>query len=133
MLITDPIDALLDSDNELVFENGDFVLSTGVEGIAQNLAIELSIAIGEWFENRDEGIPYFDNDLVSEQQALLGGKFSAEKTIESFRKVVADSFGVRDILLLSAQFDTATRKLTVTINVNTLFGETGVLEISSNA
>lgn len=132
MLITDPIDFLLGSDGDLVFQNGDVVLSNGVEGIAQNIAIDLSIAIGEYFENREEGIPYFDNDLVPESQAILGGKFNAERIRAAFRQRLSSSFGVQDIIFTSVSFDSASRKITVSFNVQTIFGETGSQEVVIN-
>ena len=57
-------DILLNDSNEFVWVNGDLVMATGIDAIRQHLIIRLRFFLGEWFQNRDEGIDYYGKILV---------------------------------------------------------------------
>jgi hypothetical protein len=62
-LLTDPIDLLLDDNNDLVFRDGDLVFSTGIEAVVQACRIVMQMFRGEWFLNLDAGLPYWESIL----------------------------------------------------------------------
>jgi len=123
-LSTDPIDLLLDEDGDLVIADGDIAFSRGVDAVVQSVRLCILQGRGEWFLDLDEGVPYFANDVVTEDEALIGGKFSELRARTIFRDAILDAPGVVELLSLAVNFDSATRKLTVECTVRTAFGDT---------
>jgi hypothetical protein len=62
-LTDEPRDLLLDSSNDLVIENGDFVFARGIDAVAQSCRIALQMFEGEWFLDQSVGIPYWQQIL----------------------------------------------------------------------
>lgn len=125
MLSTDPIDLLLDANDDLVIDT-DLQWSRGLPAIAQGIRIALRLVKGEWFLDLDDGVPYYEREGVSVNDALLGGRFSEAKALASFRSAILRAPGVNTITSLAVVFDGPTRKLTVTWSVRTVFGDTPV-------
>ncbi len=124
MLETDPIDLLLDEDtHDLVFENGDFVWSHGLQGVAQDLKIAWKMIRGEVFTNVNEGVRYFENDHVSASDAIIGGKFDLAKATNEFRDVALQNSLITEIVELEVTFDDTTRTLTVSGTMRTEWGD----------
>jgi len=124
LLSTDPVDLLLDNTGDLVFENGDLQLATGVVGVAQLIREAILLVRGEWFLDLDAGTPWFEREGVSADDALLGEVFNQVKSEAAIRSAIADVPGVGTINSVSATYDNATRLMTVTWNVTTVFGDT---------
>lgn len=122
-LETDPVDLLVDDDNDIVFENGDLVLSTGIEAITQQCRIVMQMFQGEWFLNLDAGLPYWDQILGQKPNIAIQAA-----TIYVRRELMLVD-GVVDILKLETTFDKTSRRLTISWQVDTEFGETPVDEI----
>ena len=118
LLLTDPVDLLLDDDNDLVFTDGDLVFSYGVDAIAQQCKIAMLMFQGEWFLTLAAGLPYW--------QSILGQKPAlAIQAAQIFiRRELELVDGVLDILKLQVTYVRATRALQVTWQVDTVFGET---------
>lgn len=122
-LLTDPIDLLLDDDNDLVIEDGDLKFSKGIDAVVQQCRIALQMFQGEWFLDLDAGIPYW--------QSILGHK--PKVAIEAARIFMRGELervdGVDEVTKLDIVYGGATRTLTVTWQVSTVFGETPADEI----
>lgn len=118
--LTDPIDLLLDDDNALVIENGDFVLVSGVDAIVQQCRIALQMFQGEWFLNLDAGIPYWERILGQKPNTAI-----AAAQIFFSRELLAVP-GVNKILLLNITYTGVTRLLNISWQVSTVFGDTPV-------
>lgn len=121
--ITDPIDLLLGTDNDLVIVNGDLAFVTGADAVAQGIRIAIQMFNGEWFANLDVGIRYLENDHVTASQALLAEKFNAVKARAEFRREILAVDGVAEITSLDVTFDRTSRTLKVVWAVRTIFGE----------
>lgn len=121
LLITDRIDWQLNADNDLVMP---LRYSTGVAGVAQGIRIRIRMVKGEWFLNRDEGVPYFDNDIVPESDALMGQHFNELKARAAFRRAILSAPGVLKLLRLDLRYNQSTRRLEVAWHVRTTFGDT---------
>lgn len=117
-LLTDPIDLLLDDNNDLVFVDGDLVFSKGMDAIVQQCRIAMQMFQGEWFLNLDAGLPYW--------QSILGQKPAvAIQAAQIFiRRELELVNGVLDILKLQITYVRETRALQVSWQVDTVFGET---------
>lgn len=127
VLSTDPLDLLLDSSGDLVIENGDLVLTKAGDnpgGVGQLIREALLLVRGEWFLDLDAGMPYFERDGVTADQAILGQAYSPAKTEAVFRAALAAVPGVGSVDSVSTSYEPTTRALTVAWTVTTSFGDT---------
>lgn len=123
-LVTDPIDLLIDDNNELVFENGDLVWSRGIDAVVQQCRIALQMFQDEWFLNLDAGLPYWDQILGQKPAvAMQAAQIYIRRELERVDAVVA-------ITKLEVTYVRETRTLKVRWQVDTEFGETPVDEIN---
>lgn len=122
-LITDPIDLLIGADNDLVLEDGDLQFSKGVDAVVQQCRVALQMFQGEWFLNLDIGIPYW--------QSILGEKpkVAIEAARIFMRRELELVDGVDEVLKLDVTYISASRSLSVTWQVSTIFGDTPEDEI----
>lgn len=86
-------------------EHGDVPWLDGRDAIAQHIRIRLRFFYGEWFQNTDEGIPYFQELLEK------GAQDRAEAIL---RKVVLGTPGVVALNAFAVVFDNAKRSGVVT-------------------
>src|SRR5262249_5038662 len=101
----------------LVIENGDLVLTFGLESIRQDVRARLRFFAGEWFLNTDEGVPYFEHVLVkSPDQTLLRSVF---------RDVILGAGGVIAVPEIKLDYDRTRRRLVINFRATT---DLGVLE-----
>ena len=124
-LETDPVSFALDA-------NGDIEIPwrwvRGREAVAQSIRCRLRLFRGEWFLDQSIGVPYLKNDQVPQAQAILGRRFNATSTRAEIRAAILGAPGVLEITSLEVAFVIATRALTITANVSTLFGDTVIQE-----
>lgn len=125
MLSTDPIDLALDPvTGDLAFTGGALTLTSGTAAVTQGARIRLRLIAGEWFADRDAGVPYLERDGVTADQALLGQKFSAAKVSRAIRRALLVTPGVDAVPQLAVDYDGRTRAASVTWQVRTAFGDT---------
>lgn len=106
-------DLLLDpSSHDLVLVDGDLVLGADV---AQAVKIRLLFVRGEWFLNRLQGVPYFEQIFVKNP--------NLSHVSAIFRKTILDTPGVNELTSFSFDFDNATRVFTLTWAADTDEGE----------
>jgi hypothetical protein len=117
-LINDPIDLLLDQNNDLVIENGDLKFSRGIEAIVQQCRINLQIFQEEWFLNLDIGIPYWQNILGYKPAVAI----AAARIFFTRELLVVD--GVDGVTRLDINYTGTTRTLNLDWQVSTVFGDT---------
>ncbi len=125
LLLTDPLDIALGDDGDMALgDDGGPYLTSGLAGVAQLCRIALLLFRGEWFQDLDAGVPWMANAVVSEEQAVLG----QPPNEDAVRAVVRDTLlavpGVLAVTTLTTSFAAATRTLTITWAVRTVFGDT---------
>jgi hypothetical protein len=118
-----PLDFKLVS-NELVFVGGDVVLTSGADGVAQDVRIAVQMIAGEWFYNLDEGIAFFKAQGIDPERVILGKKFKKERVISEFTRAILSVEGVNRIESLHVEFDVPSRTVSVRYRVSTTFGDT---------
>jgi hypothetical protein len=123
LLENDPVDLLLDADNDIVVTD-DLQFSRGLTAVAQGIRIRMQLFKGEWFLNLNAGIPYLERPGVTRDEALIGQKFNELRARAVFRKAILTTPGVLGIEKLDVKFNDATRKLSVTWVARTVFGDT---------
>ncbi len=123
-LSTDPIDIELDNDHDISFVDGDIVLTSGINGVAQDIDIAVKMIAGEWFQDLDEGIALWVRDGIGPDRAILGQKFNKQKAINEYSTAILTVREVTSILSLDVTFDSSIRTLRIRYEVITSFGDT---------
>lgn len=98
-------DLALGADGDLEVTLGSARMVTGTEALAQRLSIRLKTFRGDWFLNVLEGVPYHD--------FVLRKRTTAAVRREVFRKTIATTRGVQQIVSLNVELDQRTRALQV--------------------
>ena len=109
-------------------ENGDMVIGHGnadylkdsPECVAQAVATRLRLLRGEWFFDLTEGTPYAPS---------VFGKHTQKTYDFALRQRVLETEGILGIDEYESVFDGETRKLTVNIRINTVYGSTAIQEV----
>lgn len=92
--------------------NGNMTLLTSVASCtAQELTNKFSFGLGEWFADTRQGVPYFQNILVSNPN------LNTISTI--FQRVIKSCVGVAAITELNLDFISTTRQLNATFGMRT--------------
>jgi hypothetical protein len=86
-----------------------------LEAIAQSLRTRLATFKGEWFLDENYGVPWF--------QTILGTKIPQAAIREVFRKVIAETPGVAQILKLELRETSVAREFVLAFTVSTDLGE----------
>lgn len=107
-------------------ENGDIVMSGqawlyDLEAIAQTIKTRLYLFSGEYWRDASDGTPWIDRILTKNNNAN-----TLQAKIAILRRRILDTDGVRSILTWNADFDFATRKLSIQTTVLTEFGTTNI-------
>lgn len=112
-------------------DTGDYTFGQGeanflidsVECVAQNVRTRMKLWVGEWFLDVSEGTPWTTEILSA---YLYNTKPLLDMAI---RTRVLRTPGVVSIPEYQSSVDPTTRRLTVTMRINTTFGEASVQEV----
>jgi len=111
----------LDKQGDMVLGRGDAdFLRNSPECVAQACATRLRLLAGEWFLDVTEGTPYMP--------AVLG-KHTRESYDLAIRRRVLETEGVTEIEEYESIVDGETRRLTVNIRINTVYGTAAMQEV----
>lgn len=99
-------DFALTGDGDLEITRGHLRVVTGTEALAQRLRVRLKLFRGDWFLDVRQGVPYHD--------FVLRKRSSPAVRREVFRRTIATTRGVREIVSLEVELDRTGRKLRVT-------------------
>jgi hypothetical protein len=132
-LLTDPVCLLLTEDGDLDRSAHRLQFARGVDAVVQGVRTRMLLVRGEWFLDRDVGVPYLESDLVAPADAILGQRYDEAKIVAAFRRPILATPGVRGILLLRPTFTAATRSLGIEWRARTVFGDTPVDQLQVEA
>lgn len=111
----------LDAVGDMVLGHGDAdYLTDSPECVAQAVVTRLRLLRGEWFLDLTEGTPY--------APAVLGKHTKASYDF-AIRQRVLETEGVTEIDDYESMFDGETRRLTVNIRINTVYGPAEIQEV----
>ncbi|MEG0347231.1 MAG: hypothetical protein RR605_04185 [Acinetobacter sp.] len=108
-------------------KNGDYVFGVGVnsflinspEAVAQAVLTRLRLWVGEWFADTSDGTGW--------SQSILGKQ--ANNLYElTLRQRILETTGVANIMDFQSTLDTETRRLAVSMVINTIYGEAWINE-----
>lgn len=121
-LESDPICLLLDDDHDIVVP---FRFARGSAAVKQGIHSRWKLIKGEVFSNRAAGVAWMENDIVTEDQAIIGQPYDPDKIENELRKVVSSTPGANAATLkTSISYDGNTRTVTVEYEVETIFDDT---------
>lgn len=120
------IDKALDSNNDLIIDNGQFKTVSDGAQVVQSVKVRLQFYLEEWFLDIQAGTPYFQEIL--KKPANLAN-------IESiFKTRILNTPDVLSLIEFTMDYDGGSiRKLTVTFSAQTTFGIIDVNEVTINA
>ena len=108
----------LDTDGDYQMGHGDADYHVdSPECVAQAVKTRLALLAGEWFLDLMEGTPYVTH---------VWGKQTKATYDPVLRRRILQTEGVRDLVSFESMFDPETRKLTVSAEINTVYGATSV-------
>lgn len=88
-------DLLLQADGDL-YIGADLAFVSGLAAVAQELKLRLTLFLGEWYKNVDDGVDWNE---------LLGVKTDIDRIYSIFRSVMLSSYGVTGIVSLEVTHD----------------------------
>lgn len=104
----------LDSSNDIIVENGAFKLVEDGAEVVQHVRTRLLFYKNEWFLNRNSGVAYFQEIFV---------KPSNPAATESIIKTeIIRTPGILSLITFAMEFDSVSRKLSITFTAETEFG-----------
>jgi hypothetical protein len=103
------------SGGTLARSGGKLVIITGLDEIAQKVAISIQLVLGEWFLNQNEGMPYYERIFIKNPNP---GEITS-----IFRRAIMAVPGIRSVESLSVDFTAATRALSVSFVGRTITDE----------
>jgi len=106
----------LDANGDYVWghQQGDFYRDQA-EAVSQAVQTRLGLTLGEWFLDVTDGMPWNTEVL---------GKYTQDQYDAAIRDCILGTPGVTEIVDYSSTLDTSIRKLTVTVTINTQYGQT---------
>lgn len=111
--------------HDVVIVAGDFVWTTGGEGVRQAIKIAVLMIMGEVFYDQGEGVPWFEwPGVVTVDEAILGTRFVAGRVEGIVAGVILAVPDVGRLDSITASFERTTRTLSVSWVVTTAFGDT---------
>ena len=114
------IDIAIDKDNELIIENSDLKLISGVPEVAQRLKIRMQFFTNDWYLNIFYGIPYYEQFFVKNPN-----KANIRAIIKFW---ILTTPAVLEITSFSLDYQNEFRKLIETFTVKSETGEQIELE-----
>lgn len=106
----------LDDDGDMVLGHGAYDYHDGTaEGVAQCVMTRLALWKGAWFIDTDEGTPWI--------QEILGKHEAVEAVL---RSRILETPGVQELDSFEVVFDPDTRKIQITAEIETIYGDATV-------
>lgn len=115
----------LNSNNDLIIENGQIKLVDKAAEVAQHVRTRLQLFLGECFFDVNTGIPYF--------QSILTKPVNLDNIESILKQTILETDDVLRLETFEMQFsDTEERKLVVNSNVETVYGIINVSGVTVN-
>lgn len=121
-LITDPQDVEVAADGDIRLDAEGLHFIAGIAAIVQAVRFRILLFFGEWFLNQAIGVPYFE-ELIGDASKRAGVE---DRARAAFAAAILDTPGIIQIIQLVVVTDKQTRRMKVTWQAKTAFGDTGV-------
>ncbi len=107
---------------DMTFGQGLANIADSPEAVGQNVKSRLQLLQGEWFLDTSAGVPYLQQIAVKPANLPLAAAL--------IKAQILGTDGVSAITDFAMNFDTGTRRLTVTCTVQTIYGSTSTIRTS---
>jgi hypothetical protein len=107
--------------HDLVIEQGNLKIATGTAAIGQKILCRLLLFEGEWFLDKEAGVPYYTDILKK------GPDFSAVDAI--LQDEILNTEGVDYLISYEGEYDPSERTYSITFSV-AVNGETLEMEVT---
>lgn len=124
---TDNVARLLTADGDLDISANRSQFVSGLAGFVAGANARLAMVRGEWFADRARGLPLVENDYVKASEAILGQPFDEVKVRTAYAAAIGETPGFGKMLKMSVTFTASTRRVLVTWQARTQFGDTPVV------
>ena len=111
----------LDADGDYVLGRGPATVISAVEAVAQAIKTRLFLWQGEWWEDRQEGLPMM--------QRILGYRNTQQAADILIRERILGTTDVVNLVSFSSSFDEKTRAYSYQAAVVTSYGEITISEV----
>jgi hypothetical protein len=101
--------------NKFTLVNGDFVLTTGVDAVAQFVGQRLQTWLGEWFLDTTEGVPFREKIFLKNPNIV-----DVETTL---KLIIIESPGIIELTSFNLTLDSAARTAHLAFTANSQAGE----------
>jgi hypothetical protein len=109
-------DILLDANHNIVFVNGDMVMTNKQQSLPQRIKQKLLSFRGEWFLDETRGLPFIEEILVKD--------YNLSRIEAIYLQELKNIEGISEILAFDISVDDRTRKMTINIRVLSTNNET---------
>lgn len=106
-----------EDDGDYTFGSNQFLINTP-ETVAQAVKSRLSLWLGEWFLNDQEGTPHYQKGL---------GKHVAQGYALAIKSRILETEGVTKLTAFNLDLNTAARKIIITATIDTVYGEISIV------
>lgn len=105
----------IDNNNEIIIDGYSVKRIDGIEQIRQRIRTRLQLFLGEWFLDRNAGVPWLQQILIKNPRfAVVQGVL---------KQTILRTPGVNELTAFSITDADVERKIVVTFTVNTNFGQ----------
>lgn len=115
----------IDENGDYTFGNGKYDFLVDIEAVPQAIKTKLNLFQGEWWEDLNEGLPFF--------QDIAGQFIKTEEDKDIVTRLycnrINDVEAVNSFLSLDADFDNENRKYSLTASIDTIYGRIDNLEV----
>ena len=112
----------LDKDGDYTFGNGRGNFLSGVDAVAQAVSTRLKLFTGEWWADRNDGLPLF--------QSILGYQGKNKATVD--RLITERILGTQNVIGIkgiSSQYNADTRAYQFSATIDTAFGDVVITNV----
>ncbi len=102
-------DLLLSDKHDLAIVNFDLQLTNDDQAVAQRVKQALLLFKGEWFLDKELGVPYYED--------ILGTKNSIDTIRAVFVNAIRSVEGIKDLIEFNVEFDDATGTLNIKLTI----------------
>jgi len=124
------LDWALDANHDISFTNGDIAMVAGADRVKQSILIQLRMFLGEWFDDVDAWVPYFQYILAKAETYQESERGVSARTVEAIlRQKILEVEGVEAITSFSLELNATTRSCSVEFEAKSSEGVVTVSEV----
>lgn len=115
----------LDSNHDLHVGNRNGVaIASDADAVVQGVKTRLLLFRGEWWLDTSAGTPWFET-------VFTGSGQDVRRIEQAMKRQIRDTPGVEGITSFAITYDPETREITISFEVDTIYGPSGLVEVAA--